>query len=127
MIFQIAASLVLLIGAGLFLRTLQNLVGQDPGFDEDHVLLARIDPQKAGYTPEETPALYRALIDQLEALPGVRSATVAYSGPLDDDAWSSNFSIEGLPEKTTLSPHVYKELVGTQLFWHSRHSDYFWP
>jgi predicted permease len=115
-IFQIAASLVLLIGAGLFLRTLQKLAGQDPGFDEDHVVLARIDPQKAGYTPEQTPALYRALIERLEALPGVRFATVAYSGPLDDDTWSSNFSIEGMPEKTTLSPHVYKELVGPNYF-----------
>ena len=115
-IFQIAASLVLLIGAGLFLRTLQKLAGQDPGFDEDHVVLARIDPQRAGYTPEQTPALYRALIERLEALPGVRFATVAYSGPLDDDTWSSNFSIEGMPEKTRLSPHVYKELVGPNYF-----------
>ena len=115
-IFQIAASLVLLIGAGLFLRTLQKLAGQDPGFDKDHVVLARIDPQKAGYTPEQTPALYRALIERLETLPGVSSATVAYSGPLDDDTWSSNFSIEGMPEKTTLSPHVYKELVGPNYF-----------
>jgi predicted permease len=115
-IFQIAASLVLLVGAGLFLRTLQKLAGQDPGFDEDHVVLARIDPQKAGYTPEQTPALYRALIERLEALPGVRFATVAYSGPLDDDTWSSNFSIEGMPEKTRLSPHVYKELVGPNYF-----------
>lgn len=115
-IFQIAASLVLLIGAGLFLRTLQKLAGQDPGFDEDHVVLARIDPQRAGYTQEQTPALYRALIERLEALPGVRSATVAYSGPLDDDTWSSNFSIEGMPEKTRLSPHVYKELVGPNYF-----------
>ena len=115
-IFQIAASLVLLIGAGLFLRTLQKLAGQAPGFDEDHVVLARIDPQKAGYTPEQTPALYRALIERLETLPGVSSATVAYSGPLDDDTWSSNFSIEGMPEKTTLSPHVYKELVGPNYF-----------
>jgi predicted permease len=115
-IFQIAASLVLLIGAGLFLRTLQKLAGQAPGFDEDHVVLARIDPQKAGYAPEQTPALYRALIERLEALPGVSSATVAYSGPLDDSTWSSNFSIEGMPEKTTLSPHVYKELVGPNYF-----------
>ncbi len=115
-IFQIAASLVLLTGAGLFLRTLQKLAGQAPGFDEDRVVLARIDPQKAGYTPEQTPALYRALIERLEALPGVSSATVAYSGPLDDDSWSSNFSIEGMPEKTTLSPHVYKELVGPNYF-----------
>jgi predicted permease len=115
-VFQIAVSLVLLIGAGLFLRTLQKLAGQDPGFDEDHVVLARIDPQKAGYKPEETPALYRALIDRLETLPGVRYATVAYSGPLDDDTWSSNFSIEGMPEKTAERPHVLKELVGPNYF-----------
>jgi predicted permease len=111
-VFQIAVSLVLLIGAGLFLRTVQKLAGQDPGFDEDHVVLARIDPQKAGYKPEQTPALYRALIDRLETLPGVRYATVAYSGPLDDDTWSSNFSIEGMPERTAQRPHVLKELVG---------------
>jgi predicted permease len=113
-VFQVAASLVLLIGAGLFLRTLQKLASQDVGFDQDHVVIAHIDPRKAGYQPEQTPALYRALIGRIEALPGVRFATIASADQLDGNSWSSNFTIEGMPE--TREMEVQKELVGPNYF-----------
>jgi predicted permease len=113
---QIAASVVLLVGAGLFLRTLQKLASQELGFDQDHILIARINPEAAGYAPAQTPALYQALIDRIEAIPGVRSATVDYSEPFSGSSWTSNFSIEGLPSNPAAQMMVHKELVGPHYF-----------
>ncbi|MGC1106636.1 MAG: ABC transporter permease [Candidatus Acidiferrales bacterium] len=115
-VFQIAACLVLLIGAGLFLRTLQKLADQVLGFDEDHIVVARIDPWRAGYSPAQTPALYQALIDRAEAIPGVVSATVSYTEPLSGSSWTSNFSIEGAPSGSWRDRIVHKELVGPHYF-----------
>jgi len=114
--FQIAAALVLLVGAGLFLRTLQKLTDQDLGFDEEHILVARINPEAAGYTYAQTPALYQALIDRIEAIPEVLSATVDYSEPFSGNSWTSDFSIEGLPTNPTARSIVHKELVGPRYF-----------
>jgi predicted permease len=113
---QIAACLVLLVGAGLFLRTLQKLADQEVGFDEDHILVARINAEAAGYSPAQTPALYRALIDRIEAIPGVLSATVDYSEPFGGSTWTSNFTIEGIPNGPAGQMMVHKELVGPHYF-----------
>ena len=115
-VFQIAACLVLLIGAGLFLRTLQKLADQVLGFDEDHIIVARMDPWLAGYSPEQTLALYQALIDRAEAIPGVVSATVSYTEPLSGSSWTSNFTIEGVPSGPARDWMVHKELVGPHYF-----------
>jgi predicted permease len=115
-VFQIAASVVFLFSAGLFLRTLRNLAAQDLGFDTDHLLTAHVDPEAAGYTPSQTPGLYQALIDRMEAIPGVRSATVTTDNPLNGNSWSSNFAIEGLPESQTGKDIVLKHLVGPHYF-----------
>jgi predicted permease len=73
---QVALSLVLLVGAGLFVRTLQNFANLDPGFDRDHLVNVWIDTHLGGYSQAQLPALYRRLIEQVEALPGVRSAAL---------------------------------------------------
>lgn len=114
--FQIAACVVLLVGAGLFLRTLQNLAEQELGFDSERVVVARIDPLRAGYSPAQTPALYQALIDRVEAIPGVVSATVLYSEPLSGNSWTSNFTIEGESPRPASDATVHKELVGPNYF-----------
>jgi predicted permease len=114
--FQIAASLMLLFGAGLFVRTLQKLAEQERGFDEAHIFVARINPEAAGYNRAETPALYQELIERVEAIPGVLSATVDYSEPFSGTAWTSNFSIEGSRSMPTDPMMVHKELVGPHYF-----------
>ncbi len=79
-IAQVAVSLVLLVGAGLFLRSLQNLRSFDTGFRAEGVLLAEIDPQGGGYAREQLPQLYRDLLERVEAIPGVSSASLSYYG-----------------------------------------------
>jgi predicted permease len=76
---QVTMSLVLLVGAGLFLRTVHNLRHVDIGFNPRNVLLFRISPALNGYEPEKRNALYDAIGERLRGIGGVRS--VAWSNP----------------------------------------------
>ena len=79
---QVAVSLVLLVGAGLFARSLIKLQQEDLGFDRENVLLAHVDLRLAGYKVEDLSGVYRQLYDRLSALPNVRSATIASYSPM---------------------------------------------
>ena len=74
---QVALSLLLLVGAGLFVRTLENLQNQNLGFNQDHLLLFGIDPAKNGYKGERLNDFCGRLLARLQALPGVSSATMS--------------------------------------------------
>jgi ABC-type antimicrobial peptide transport system permease subunit len=74
---QIALSLLLLIGAGLFVRSLQNLVRMDPGFASDRLMAAEVNPGQLGYDEAHLTALYDRLVERLEAMPGVRAASLS--------------------------------------------------
>ena len=92
---QVAVSLVLLVGAGLFARSLIKLQHEDLGFNRENVLLASIDSRLAGYKPEELSALYRQLYDRLSALPNVRSVTMASFSPLSGSGSNSTLLVRG--------------------------------
>ena len=92
---QVVLSLLLLVGAGLFLRTLQNLQVQDYGFERTHLLVGVIDPALVGYKPSQTPALYRSLLERLSAIPGVRSAALSAIPPMNAGNWTSNIKPQG--------------------------------
>src|SRR5207249_516644 len=70
---QIGLSLLLLVGAGLFMRTLGNLKSTDLGFVSERLITFQVDPGLAGYPKEQQPALYGRVIERLRAIPGVRS------------------------------------------------------
>ena len=70
---QIGLSLLLLVGAGLFSRTLSNLKSVDVGFVTEHLLTFQLDPRLAGYQPNAVTALYKRLIETLSSQPGVQS------------------------------------------------------
>jgi predicted permease len=92
---QIAVSLVLLVGAGLFARSLINVQAQPLGFDAEHVLLVRTNPRLAGYQPAAVAATYRLLYERLAALPGVRSVTMARYSPLGGGRSTNGAQVEG--------------------------------
>src|SRR6266513_1074052 len=77
---QVALSLLLIVGAGLFGRSLRNLWHLDSGFDRQHLLTVEIDPQSVGYVPAQLGDIFRRLVERLEAVPGVRSAAIAACG-----------------------------------------------
>ncbi len=92
---QVMLSLLLLVGAGLFLRTLRNLQNQDYGFERSHLLLAEFNAQLAGYKPSQTPGLHQRLVERLSALPGVRSVAISLTAPISAGNWSSSITIPG--------------------------------
>jgi predicted permease len=76
-IAQVAMSLLLLVGAGLLIRTVTNLQGVDVGFNQNNVLLFSLNPRAGGYKNEKLVQLYQQLFTRLDAIPGARSATFA--------------------------------------------------
>ena len=92
---QVALSLVLLVAAGLFVRTLVELSTTELGFDADGVLVAGIDPSLQGYEGAEVRAFYRRLVERVEALPAVESVSLTSVLPAGGgDALS--FRVQGL-------------------------------
>jgi predicted permease len=108
---QVGMSLVLLVGAGLFIRTLGNLRAMDPGFRGDHVLLATLNPGLSRYTPERTSAFYADVLQRVSVLPGVRAATLADS-PLLSGQFIDGFSVEGSGQAAEASVKI----VGPRFF-----------
>jgi predicted permease len=105
---QVALCLVLLVGAGLFIRTLQNLKSVNAGFDDEGVLLVDV----AGMRPFE---FYRDAVDMLQRLPGVASASVATNTPLSGAGWSEKVTIDGKTEERepafiAISPKYFQTL-----------------
>jgi len=92
---QITLSLLLLVCAGLFLRSLRNLENQDFGFERTHLLVAEFNAQLAGYKPSQAVALHRRLIERLSALPGVRSVAIAGAPPISEGSWTSTITLSG--------------------------------
>ncbi len=93
---QVALSLILLVAAGLFLRSFAAAQRMDPGFGARNVLLVGIDVFPLGYSKERGRALFDALSERTRALPGVESATVARRVPLGfSGTSSSSFELEG--------------------------------
>ena len=76
---QVALSLLLLVGAGLFIRTLNNLQRVNLGFNQENLLLFRLQPQQSGYKDERLVQFYQQLFARLDYLPGVRAATFGTS------------------------------------------------
>jgi predicted permease len=92
---QVALSLLLLIGAGLFVRSLQNLLTLDPGFKTSNLITFSIDPRLNGYTLPQLKDLYRTLPQRLGTLPGVDSVSLAAQAVLDGSQWAQSVTVEG--------------------------------
>lgn len=109
---QVALSMVLLTGAGLFARSLIKLQEEEVGFNRDNVLLAGIDPRLARYKSTELSALYSRLLDRLEAIPGVQSATVATYSPMSGTGRSGTITVRGYTPDPGQDMEVANILIG---------------
>jgi predicted permease len=97
-IFQSALSVVLLVAAGLLLRSLRNMEHQDFGLQTSHRYVLHLDPAGAGYEPEKLQALNLELERQFAAIPGMESVGLAIFSPLDGNPWDFTVFIPGRPE-----------------------------
>jgi predicted permease len=114
---QVAGSLVLLVAAGLFVRSLGNARSANLGFQPDHVLLMNLDPAQAGFDEAKGRAFYRELEDRVRALPGVASATLSASYPLSFDNMSAYVRREDqAPEDAKKNPIAGYNPVGSDYF-----------
>ena len=92
---QMAFCLLILVVAALFTRSFRTLTQTDIGFDREHVLTARVDVRGVGYSGGERQALYRRIVDALQAIPGVQSVSMSANGPLWGSERISTLSVEG--------------------------------
>ena len=92
---QIALSVMLLGGAGLFVRTLDNLRQQNVGFEVGNLVTFTLDPTNSGYGEDRTPQIITSALDALERIPGVKQAAANNDPELSGDSETSNYSIQG--------------------------------
>lgn len=90
-VVQVALSLVLLVGAGLFVRTLLNLQRVDPGFNTNNLLLFEVQPSLIGYKDEKLRQIYLQISERIEAVPGVQAVTFSRDALLSQSSSSRTF------------------------------------
>ena len=114
---QIAISLVVLIAAGLVVRTLQQLQTMNPGFDSRNALTMSFDLGLQGYDDAHGQQFYRQLTERLQSLPGIESATISSYIPLSLNYNSNNIFVEGRPaERGENAPTAMTATVGPNYF-----------
>jgi len=113
---QVGLSLLLLIGAGLFIRSLSNLRGLDPGFKTGNLVGFALDPPMNGYKMERSLEFYRQLREQLDGLPGVESSALAVIPVLTGDEWDSSVAIEGFQAKPAEAPDPHMQFITQDFF-----------
>jgi predicted permease len=114
---QVALSMVLLVSAGLFLRTLQHANQIDPGFDARQGFFAGLNLQAGGYDAESGPAFYRDLLDRVEGVPGVTRATLGTFVPLTVGGGSDTGArIEGYEPAENERVTIYYSMVAPGYF-----------
>ena len=94
LVIQVAISLVLLIGAGLFLRTVYNLRQVDVGFDPQNMVVFGVNPRLNRYDAARITALYDQLLERLRATPGVRAVTLSNPALLAGGVSTTNFIVQ---------------------------------
>jgi predicted permease len=113
---QIVLTTVLLVGAGLFARSLNNLERMDLGVRAEHLITFSIAPEQNGYTPVRSVALFDQLRESLSALPGVTVVSAAEIPVFTDSNSSSNITAEGYTPQDGEEMDVYHNYVGPDFF-----------
>ncbi len=108
LVLQVAVSVVLLVGAGLFLRTLSNLRGVEVGFNTQNLLLVPVNPSINRYDRERSQILADRLKEAFQAVPGVRSVGVTRTALLSGSEWTNSIHVQGreLGEDESLNAHT---------------------
>ncbi len=113
---QVALSVVILAGAGLFLQTLYNLEGVRLGFNQEKLLVFTLQPRQAGYRDEALLAFYGRLFGRLDALPGVRAATFGHVPLIADYTWDTSVLLPGETPATAARHYSNLQTVRENFF-----------
>ena len=113
---QVALSLLLLVGAGLFIQSLSKLKELDPGFQTKNLVMFEVEPTLGGYKPDWARDYYRQLLERLQTLPGVSSAAFAVIPLLIGDEWDNSITIEGYTPKQGEDPDPHMQFCSPRFF-----------
>jgi predicted permease len=113
---QVALSLALLVGAGLFIRTLRNLQNADVGFQRENVVVVDVDPTNLGYRGHRLRTFYDQLLERARRIPGVRSAGLSGMTPMGHYMRSFSLSAEGYEPKAGEQPFALGNAVTAGFF-----------
>jgi len=113
---QVALSLVLVVAAGLFLRTFGALASLDVGFDREPVLVVGINAQKSTSDPEDRAALYDRVLQTVRVLPGVQRAAASAVTPVSGSTWNTGIQVQHEPERAWPRNESYVNLVSPGWF-----------
>src|ERR1043165_5913268 len=116
LVVQVAVSALLLVGAGLFIRTLHNLQHVNLGFNQENLLIFALQPDKAGYKDEQLLRFYEQLLDRLDQLPGVRGATFARVQLIANDNFINDFLLPGETAETATDHETMRQMVRENYF-----------
>jgi predicted permease len=113
---QVALSLVLLIGAGLFLRSLHNLKSVNPGFDPGQLVVLTIEPGINGYSQAQSESFFERLMERARHLPGVIASSPGLISPLSGDFSMTGISVAGYQPQRNERPIISTNWVGPEYF-----------
>ena len=113
---QVALSLLLLAGAGLFVRTLRNLRDIDPGMARENLLLVTTNIGQLGYQPQRDRDFHDRLRAEVQRLPSVRAVGLAAIAPLSQSRWDQDAQIEGYTWRPDESPYIDMNAVTPRYF-----------
>ncbi len=119
-VLQASLSLVLLVGAGLFVQSLNKLENSDLHLDSKNRYIIHINPQAAGYATTQVESLYRTIEARFHDIPGVVKVGIATYTPMEDNNWSRSVQVQGKPDPNKGSSFVkgnaeYFDSVGTHV------------
>ena len=115
---QIAVAIVLLVVAGLFVRSLMQLNDVETGFDPDGVLIVQLTPV-ANTTPgdaEQRRTAYRQMLERAESIPGVLAASVSFTGLFNEGTWGNAITVEGFTSPNAAPPRTFANAVSHRYF-----------
>ena len=114
---QVTLSLLLLIGAGLFMRSLNNLRTLGPGFPVERLIGFQVDPSLNGYKPDRAKMFYQRLTENMATLPGVKSTALAAVRILEGNEWDNSATAEGYtPSRPGEHPEPYMNSISPNYF-----------
>jgi len=113
---QVGMSLVLVVTALLLSQTLRGLATQEAGFQEEHVLLVRVDLSYTAYPESQYGTVHAEVLARLRALPGVRAASTAWFTPLSGGSRNDYYRIEGYTPTSSDDVLVYDNVIGDGYF-----------
>ncbi|HEY7194589.1 MAG TPA: FtsX-like permease family protein, partial [Gemmatimonadales bacterium] len=115
-VVQVALSLMLVVAAGLFVRTFASLAHRNLGFDRSAVLVAAVDVQRAQLDPDQRPALFTRLLDAASSVTGVGAAALSAVTPISGSSWQNRIELPDGPPLPERERATYLNMISERWF-----------